>query len=54
MLSKPGVDLSMIQACFTAAYRLREKGPWSEFSENQVYGIRIDDIFRFVVVLGKL
>ncbi|GJQ10118.1 hypothetical protein GpartN1_g1909.t1 [Galdieria partita] len=53
MLSKQGVELSLVQTFFSIAYRLRQKGPWSEFSENEVYGIRLLDRFRFVVILGS-
>ncbi|GJD11653.1 hypothetical protein Gasu2_57770 [Galdieria sulphuraria] len=53
LLSKQGVDLSLVQSFFTVAFQLRQKGPWYEFSESQVYGIRLLDRFRFVVILGS-
>lgn len=43
----------MVEAFFTAAFQLRKRSPWSEFAENEVFGIRLNGIFRFVVILGK-
>eukprot|EP00871_Galdieria_phlegrea_P003560 jgi/Galph1/4204/GphlegSOOS_G2869.1 len=53
LLCKENVTSSMIEALFTVAADMKEKAPWRLLLENEVYGIFIEDIFRFVIVLGS-